>query len=411
MSSDTFDSTTFDITAIDPFDPAFRADPYPVYRRLREVAPIYQSPIEPDVFILTRFADCEAVLRDTRWSSNPVHRPQVKREQATDVRTATSQTDLHVLLFMDPPDHTRLRRLVSKAFTPRRVEALRPRIGEIVDEVLDRAADEGGLDIVADLGYTVPITVICEMMGVPVADRDLFAPWSSAASRLLDGDISHDELTAGLAGVMAIINYFNDLFEERRRAPGDDLVSALLAAEEEGDRLTESELRMMTLLTFIAGHETTTNLIGNGMKALLEHRDQFDRLVAEPDLIASTVDECLRWDGAAHLTGRVATTEIEVGGRTFAAGDQVVTLLAAANRDPERFDRPETFDIGRSDPHHLAFSHGIHHCLGASLARAEGQVAIGSLVRRFPNMELRTTTPEYREHFVLRGLRELQVAV
>ena len=189
MSSDTFDSTTFDITAIDPFDPAFRADPYPVYRRLREEAPIYQSPLEPDVFILTRFADCEAVLRDTRWSSNPVHRPQAKREQATDVRTATSQTDLHVLLFMDPPDHTRLRRLVSKAFTPRRVEALRPRIGEIVDEVLDRAADEGGLDIVADLGYTVPITVICEMMGVPVADRDLFAPWSSAASRLLDGDI------------------------------------------------------------------------------------------------------------------------------------------------------------------------------------------------------------------------------
>ncbi len=210
---------------------------------------------------------------------------------------------------------------------------------------------------------------------------------------------------------MNIIGYFNELFEQRRRAPRDDLVSALLAAEEEGDKLTEEELRSITLLLFIAGHETTMNLIGNGMKALLEHRDQFDRIVADPSLVPAAIEELLRYDGPVHLTGRIATQELEIGGRRFQPGEQVVVLLAAANRDPERFDDPDRLDVGRADNHHLTFSHGIHYCLGASLARVEGQVAIGSLVRRFPDMQLVTDEPKYRDHFVLRGLRELRVAV
>lgn len=398
---------------LDLFSDEVRADPYPLYHWMRANEPVFPSPLDPGTFILTRFADCEAVLRDVRWSSNPVHRPLPRGVAADDLdmRTMLSFTPANVLLFLDPPDHTRLRKLVSKAFTPRRVESLRPHIQEIVDGILDEAADRGELDIVSDLGYTLPVTVICELMGVPLVDRDRFGPWSSDASRLLDGVLEPEVMQAGVVGVMNIVGYFNDLFAQRRRSPRDDLVSALIAAEEEGDKLTEEELRSITLLLFIAGHETTMNLIGNGMKALLEHRDQFDRIVSDPTLVPGAIEELLRYDGPVHLTGRIATQELEVGGRTFRPGEQVITLLAAANRDPARFPDPDRLDVGRTDNHHLAFSHGIHYCLGASLARVEGQVAIGSLVRRFPRMELVTEQPVYRDHFVLRGLRELRVAV
>ncbi|MEZ5141701.1 MAG: cytochrome P450 [Acidimicrobiales bacterium] len=393
------------------FTPESRTDPYPLYRYLRQTAPVYESPADPGTFVLTRFADCEAVLRDTRWSSNPVHRPVAGGEEA-DFRTGLTDTGANVLLVLDPPDHTRLRKLVSTAFTPRRVEALRPRVQALVDEILDRAAETGELDVVHDLGFTVPVTVICELMGVPVADREQFGPWSSAATRLLDGVIPEDAAMAGVAGLVSIIGYFNDLYEERRRNPGDDLLSALVLAEEEGDRLSEAELRSMTVLLFVAGHETTTNLIGNGAKALLEHPDQLRRVVDDPSLVPSAVEELLRFDGPVHLTGRIAREDgLEVGGRTFAAGEQVVTLLAAANRDPDRFADPDTLDVGRNDSHHLAFSHGIHFCLGASLARLEGQIALGSLVQRFPAMSLLSDPVTYRDHFVLRGLDELRVAV
>ena len=399
-----------DLSAL--FTPESRADPYPLYRHLRETTPLYENPLDPGSYVLTRFADCEAVLRDARWSSNPAHRPTPVGVDEVDFRTGLSDAEVNVLLFLDPPDHTRLRKLVSKAFTPRRVEALRPRVQQLVDEILDEAAERGELDVVHDLGFTVPVTVICELMGVPVSDREQFGPWSSAATRLLDGIIPEDEAMAGVAGLVNIVGYFNDLYDQRRRDPGDDLLSALVLAEEEGDRLTEAELRSMTVLLFVAGHETTTNLIGNGTKALLEHPDQLARLAADPSLVPSAVEELLRFDGPVHLTGRIASVDgLEVGGRTFAKGEQVVTLLAAANRDPARFDDPDQLDVGRGDSHHLAFSHGIHFCLGASLARLEGQVAIGSLVARFPDMALRTDPVTYRDHFVLRGLDELRVGV
>jgi cytochrome P450 len=398
-----------DLAAIDFNTPEHRADPYPTYRWLRERHPIMDSTWEDDTSILTRFADCEAVLRDPRWSSNPAHRPMPEGEM--DVRTAMSQTGGSILLFIDPPDHTRIRRLVSKAFTPRTVERLRPRVQQIVDELLDDAAERGSLDVVGELGYTVPVTVICEMLGVPVEDRDLFGPWSSDASRLLDGVLDEETTMKGLLGSMQIINYLNGLIEEHRAHPRDDLLGALIAAEEEGDRLSEDELRSNALLLFVAGHETTMNLIGNGTYALLRNRTQLERLRDDPSLAASAIEELLRFDGPVHLTGRVATEDLEVNGHRFAKDQQVITMISAANRDPERFTDPDTLDIGRQDGPHLAFSYGMHYCLGAALARLEGQVAIPTLVSRFPNMELITDPVEYREHLVLRGLKELRVAI
>ena len=308
------------------------------------------------------------MLRDPRFSSSPEHRIWPEGEHVPDFRVGMSDSGARVLLFLDPPDHTRLHKLVSKAFTPRTVEQLRPHIHELVDGILDEAAERGELDVVADLGYTVPVTVICELMGVPVEDRHLFGPWSSDASRLLDGfGISEEEVFAAVSGAMNVINYFNDLFEQRRKAPGDDLVSALLAVEEAGDRLTEDELRSMVVLLFIAG--------------------------------------------PVHVTGRIPTEDIEVNGESFRKGEQLVCLLAAANRDPARFEAPDALDIGRPDNLHLTFSQGIHYCLGAALARVEGQVALGSLVSRFDELELLTDPVAYRDHYVLRGLRELRVAV
>lgn len=396
---------------LDIADPAIRSNPYPYYDRIRAEQPFFPGQQDGTV-VLTRFADCEAVLRDPHWSSNPEHAPMPESAEDMDARQAMSSMNTNVLLFIDPPDHTRLRKLVSKAFTPRTVERLRPRIQQLVDEILDEAAERGELDVVADLGYVLPVTVICEMLGVPVEDRDLFGPWSSDASRLLDGMLDEETTQRGVMGAMQIVAYLNGLIDDHRAEPRDDLLSALIAAEEEGDRLTEDELRTNLLLLFIAGHETTMNLIGNGTKALLEHPDQLQRWHDDPTLAVSAVEELLRFDGPVHVTGRIATEDgLVVGGRTFAKGDAVVTLVAAANRDPERFPNPDQLDLGRNDSHHLAFSYGIHYCLGAALARLEGQVALGSLVARFPHMALLTDPVEYRDHFVLRGLKELRIKV
>ncbi|MGH9113678.1 MAG: cytochrome P450 [Acidimicrobiales bacterium] len=390
--------------------PEHRADPHPRYHRLRRDEPTLYIP-EFDEFVLTRYADCEAVLRDARFSSDPQHRRLEFPLDEQDVRTQLSTTDLNVLLFIDPPDHTRIRRLVTSAFTPRAVEGMRAHIREIVDEILDEAAERGELDVVADLGYLLPVRVICEMLDVPRGDVHLFREWSSAATRLLDGVIPADELTHAVGGAIQLIAYLDGLIDERRSHPGDDLLSGLIAAEEAGETLTEAELRSTTLLLFVAGHETTLNLIGNGTHALLRHPGELARLRDDPSLVAGAVEECLRWDGPVHLTGRIATEDLNVNGLRVERGQQVMALLAAANRDPDRFPDPDRFDIARPDNHHLTFSHGIHYCLGASLARAEGQIALGSLVQRFAELELLTEQPRYRDHFVLRGLDELRVSV
>jgi cytochrome P450 len=330
---------------VDFFAPEVRADPWPFYARLREADPVHRRP-DGD-WILTRYADCQGVLADPRCSSNPAH--ESRPSEGSPARQAGS----NLLLFLDPPDHTRLRRLVSKAFTPRRVEELRPRIAELVDALLDEVDGEPTFNLLEALAFPLPVIVICELMGVPAEDRDSLKEWSTAASRLLDPDVEGETLELGLLAGMGLAGYFDALFEERRRQPQDDLVSGLVAAEEEGDRLSADELRAITVLLFIAGHETTMNLIGNGTYALLQQ---------------------------------------------------------PANRDPAQYPDPDRLDVTREDNRHLTFSHGIHFCLGASLARVEGQVAIPRLLQRFPDLAL-AAEPSYREHLVLRGLTELQVAI
>jgi cytochrome P450 len=395
------------LEGFDPFSPEHWDDPYPLYKTLRERDPIHRSP--EGEWICTRYADCEAILRDPRWSSNPVHRREKRSLEEMTFRESVGELDFPVLLFMDPPDHTRLRKLVSKAFTPRTVERLRSHIQELVDGILDVAAEKGEMEVIADLGYPLPVTVICELLGVPTEDQHLFGPWSSDASRMLDGDIDEETALRGVSASMQLINYFNLLFDERRKSPRDDLVSALLAAEEDGDFMREEELRATVVLLFVAGHETTMNLIGNGTYALLRNPDQYAALVSDPSLAPNAVEEVLRFDGPVHVTGRIPLDDIEVGGHLFEAGEQVVTFVSAANRDPARFDHPDELDIRRPDIHHLTFSLGMHYCLGAALARVEGQVALGALARRFPKLEL-IEQPHYRDHFVLRGLRELRVS-
>lgn len=386
-------------------------DPYVRYAALRGESPVWHVP-EFDEFLLFGHAEVMEVLRDPRFSSNPVHRSWKAPDGEADFRTQSSEIGAKVLLFLDPPDHTRLRRLVSAAFTPRRVEQLRARVEVIVGELLDAAAERGSMDVIADLGYPLPVTVICELMGVPVEDQAQFGPWSSDATRLLDGDIDEATQMQGMLASMQLLNYFNFLFDERRRSPQDDLVSALLAAEEEGDKLSEEELRSIVLLLFLAGHETTMNLIGNGMYALLRHPGEIERLRSGSVAPATAVEELLRFDSPVHGTARIATVDgLSVGGHPVEKGQQVVCLTSAANRDPEVFGpTAAVLDVGRDPNPHVSFSHGMHFCLGAALARMEAQVAIPALVRRFPGLAL-TGEPEYRDHFILRGLRSLPVTL
>lgn len=371
------------------------ADPYPIYREVRAAAPIVSVPAEDEIVALT-WADCERVLRDHSFSSSVKHR----RLQVQDPRTPVS-LDLPILLFMDPPDHTRLRQLVSRAFTPRTVERLRPHVAELVDQMLD-GVDPAGFDLIESVAYPLPVTVICELLGVPVSDQHRFGPWSHDVSRLLDGQLDDAALNAGLGAAMSLIGYLSELFAERRADPRDDLVSALLAVEDGGDRLSEQELLSIVLLLFVAGHETTMNLIGNGTVALLRHRDQWERLCADPSLAPSAVEELLRFDGPVHVTQRFATVPSTVGGVQLEPGQGVICQLAAANRDPARFDHPDDLDIGRPDVQSLTFSSGIHYCLGAALARLEGQEVFAALARRLPSLEL-AAEPIHRDHFVLRG--------
>lgn len=400
-------------TAASPNDTEFQLvppeewpNPHPRYHRMREETPIMPVP-EFDSVVLTRYDDCHRVLRDPLFSSNPANRRM--KFEGNDLRSNVDQVDAKVLLFLDPPDHTRLRRLVSKAFTPRTVERLRPHVAELVDGFLGDIAGGEPTDLMSTLAYPLPVTVICELLGVPVADRELFGPWSSDASRLLDGNIDEETANRGIVAMMQLLNYLNGLFDERRAAPRDDLVSHLLAVEDEGDRLAEDELRATVLLLFVAGHETTMNLIGNGTVALMRNRDQWQRLVDDPSLAPSAVEEVLRYDGPVHITGRIATQDLEVGGVIVEKGQQATTLLAAANRDPARFADPDRLDITRPDNQHVTFSYGMHYCLGAALARLEGQEVFAAMARRFPNLQL-AEEPEYRDHFVLRGFREVIVS-
>ncbi|PYO24055.1 MAG: cytochrome P450 [Candidatus Rokuibacteriota bacterium] len=355
-------------------------------------------------WVLTRYDDVAGMLRDARFGRKGF-------DTLLQARFGEAGFDLS-MLFRDPPDHTRLRALVSKAFTPRVVEEMRGRIQEIVDALLDRAQDVGRMDVIADLAYPLPLIVICEMLGVPTENRDLFRRWSVDIARSLDAIALPTEpevIERGTAARHALADYFRGLIAERRRRPKADLLSDLIAAEEQGDKLTEGELMATVLLLFVAGHETTVNLIGNGMLALLRHPAELRALRADPGLIGSAVEELLRYDGPVQRTGRMPNTDVALGGRTIRKGALVLGLIGAANRDPAHFPDPDRLDITRGDNRHLAFGWGIHFCLGAPLARLEAQIAILALVRRLPRLALATARLEWRRASTLRGLTALPV--
>jgi cytochrome P450 len=387
-----------------PMLPENRSDPYPIYHFIRHREPVHHAP--DGSWVLTRYDHCAALLRDPRFSTNPA---LLTSGPDAEAMGPIRQVGSSLMMFLDPPDHTRLRSLVSQAFTPRMVESLRPRIQLLVDELLDAVVEAGEMDVLADLAYPLPTVVICELLGVPAEDREKFKGWSADASRMLDGYLDQAAMDKGLVAGMYLFQYFTDLVDERRRHPRGDLLSALLAAEAAGDRLTHAELLSTATLLFVAGFETTMNLVGNGVLALLRHPDQLARLRRDPSLVRPGVEELLRYDGPVHVTARIATSDVEIGGETIRAGEQAVAILGAANRDPEQFAEPDRLDVARAPNRHLAFGGGPHFCLGAALARLEGQIAFATLLRRLPDLELATTSPRYRDHYVIRGLTELRV--
>lgn len=390
--------------------PSFFADPYPVYARMRDQGPVYWSE-RLRRLVVVHYRECEAGLRDPRWSKQMVpalmeNRPESARAELAPMVNALSRQ----MLFADPPDHTRLRSLVNKAFTPRTVEGLRSRIAEITGRLLDQVAGRGEMDVIRDFAYPLPATVICEMLGIPLEQRDQFKRWSDDVAAWIgnmEGDPEIDRRTQ--RSLAEAGDYFAAFGAELRENPRDDLMSALVHAEEDGDGLSLEELMANAMLLLAAGHETTTNLIGNGLLALLRNPEQLQRLRQDPQLAGTAVEEFLRYDSPAQLVARLAVTEMEVAGQALPPGTVVGYLLGAANRDPRQFENADQLDVGRQNNKHLSFAHGIHFCLGAALARAEGEIALTAILDRLGNLQLAAAEVRFAPNFTLRGLESLPV--
>jgi cytochrome P450 len=371
----------FDLTRLDP---TFLDDPYPTYHRLRRYDPVHRCP--DGSYFLTRYDDVVAVYRDHRRLSSDKtveFKPKFGDGPLYEHHTTS-------LVFRDPPDHTRIRRLFAPAFTPRALAALEPRVVQVVDALLDRAADRGRMDLIADYAFALPVELIGDMLGVPRADRPLLRGWSTAILSALEPVTTPERLAAGNRAVDDFKAFLRELIGHRRRHPsGDDaeVLGALLAAEDAGDTLTELELLHQCIFLLNAGHETTTNLIGNGVAALLDHPREWTRLGREPSLIESAVEEFLRYESSNQLGNRRAIADVTIGGVELPAGTLVTIGIGAANRDPAQFPEPDRLDISRVPNRHLAFAAGIHACAGMWLARMEGRVAVGRLVARFPKLE------------------------
>ena len=394
-----------------PLDPRLRTDPYKIYRELREEAPIYWQPMM-QTWVLTRYQDNLDALRDhALFSSERTRAKNALMQQLESYRLSSGPLGTTpTMLSIDPPAHTRMRSLANKAFTPRVVERSKPHIQEIADELFDALPEPGKLDVVADLAVPLPMIVIAEVLGVPISDRERFKTWSTDVAAGLGGPFQPQSvLDRARDSSNAVADYFRDLIVKRRSDPQDDLLSALIAAEEQGDLLSEDELIATCILLLIAGNETTTHLIGNGMLALLRHPDQRRRLQADPSLIPTAVDEILRYEGSVQLTSRVVDHDFDFMGQSFEEGQVVLLLLGAANRDPDQFPDPEAFDIARRPNRHLAFGQGIHYCLGAPLALVEAQIAFETLLRRLPEPEAAFEAPDWGQSFVLRGLKSLPI--
>lgn len=391
-----------------PLSPDFIRDPYPHYDRLRTSDPIHVTPFGH--FVASRHADVTLVMRDKRFGKDYVERSKRRYgDKIMDEPVFRSMS--HWMLQADPPDHTRLRGLVVKAFTARRVEDMRPRIQEIVDQAIDAVIERGHMDLIEDFAFRLPVTIICEMLGIPEDHREVFYKSSRDGGRLLDPvPLTPEEIKKGNDGNLMAQMYFQQLFELRRKNPGDDLTTQLVQAEEDGNKLTNEELTANIILLFGAGHETTVNLIGNGLLALHRNPDQLALLKARPELMEGAIEEFLRYDSSVQMTGRVALEDIEdLGGKRIPKGETVLCLLGSANRDPAVYpDRPDRLDVTRQNVKPLSFGGGIHFCLGAQLARIEAEIAIATLLRRLPDLRIDDVeNPEWRPTFVLRGLKRL----
>ncbi len=404
--------TATDTLYFNPFDPEVRAHPYDHYRELRAQGRVHRNPL--GMVVLTRYDDVHHALRDHRLSREVDKRAKVARFSGMDPeQMRSSPMRDYSLLNLDPPDHTRLRRLAAQAFTPKAIAARRPHIEEVTAGLLDamaaRAADGDTLDLVADLAFPLPFVVISEMLGMPMEDSDRIRSWSHAMTRTLEPMVTPEEIEVGNVAVNAMAAYIREVIDDRRTHLGTDVLSALIAAEEEGDKLTTPELIATVMLLYVAGHETTVNLIGNGTLALLRNPDQLAVWRADPGLAQTAVEELLRYDGPVQFTARVVLEPMEVVGEAVKEGDVVLPLVGSANHDPDRYVDADELHIDRAEAaSHIAFGGGIHYCLGAALARTEAQVAIGSLLARFSHIEL-AADPEWSDRITLRGLDSLRL--
>lgn len=390
--------------AYNPLSARTARDPYPVYAALRAKAPVHRSRLF-NAWVFTRHASVEAILRDHRRFANDPRKGTLSARQRAMLPPPHELTLLH----LDPPDHTRLRPLASTAFTSRRINALEPRIRGVLEALLDEIDDPSAFDLMRAVAWPLPAIVIAEMMGVPVEDRAQFKIWSAQRARLLEPTISSRERKAGEVAIRAFDTYFRPIIAERRAAPRDDIISVMVRAKDEAAHPSIRETLNMLRLLLAAGSLTATNLIGNGVLALLRNPDQLRRLREDPSLILGAVEELLRFDAPVQTDFRRVLADCEVNGFPLRKRDNVVLLLGAANRDPEVFENPDRLDVGRDQGSHLSFGSGIHHCLGASLARLEGRIVLETLLDRFGSMSLIGGRPRFQRGIVFRGLRSLPV--
>jgi cytochrome P450 PksS len=392
-------------------DPEFKANPFPFYAKLRAESPVHRTvlPTGEPAWLVTRYDDVAAVLKDERFVKEPAHALTPQEVARLPWFRRLFKSLKRNMLEVDPPDHSRLRALVAKAFTPRLIDGMRPRIGSLTNHLLDKVYNRGRMDLIRDYALPLPCTIIAEILGVPAADRHQFHRWSKA---VLDAAMSTWSLVKAVPNVLLFIRYLRRIIKNRRAVPQDDLISALTRVEEGGDRLSENELLAMVFLLLVAGHETTVHLIGTGMLTLLQHPDQLDLLRNDPSLMKTAVEELLRFTSPVEMaTERFTREDVTIARVTIPRGNMVFPVLASANRDERQFADPDSLDITREPNKHVAFGIGAHFCLGAPLARLEGQIALATLLRRLADMRL-AVHPEllrWRGGLLLRGLKALPV--